>query len=219
MLDANGAPVPRATVRLPVLGGFTFVFANDSGVFRFPDLTLGEYLIQAPGPSRESLISFMEANGYRPAQRVHRRATSPPISGTSRTPTFGDRNAMLAAYQDAVRTFLNVDESLLVGLPMADLGRVRLEQGPAVPGLDDGGRRRQVPAAGNRVRAAPLDGDGRPIAALTRITGLAVSQTGLPTVAELGRVTTPMPATGTFSFSGIPRFDLATFQTAGVRGG
>ena len=29
-------------------------------------MTLGDYLIQAPGPSRESLISFMEANGYDP---------------------------------------------------------------------------------------------------------------------------------------------------------
>jgi hypothetical protein len=42
VLDAAGAPVPRVTVRLPQLGGYQFVFANDSGVFRFPDMPLGE---------------------------------------------------------------------------------------------------------------------------------------------------------------------------------
>ncbi len=35
---------------------------------------------------------------------------------------------------------------------------------------------------------------------------------------ELSRLNTD-PATGVFSFASIPRFDLATFQTAGVRGG
>ena len=68
------------------------------------------------------------------------------------------------------------------------------------------------------VAGRTVDGDGRPIGALTRITGLSVSRTGAPTVAELARVTTSA-STGAFAFAGIPRFDLATFQSAGVRGG
>ncbi len=216
VLDASGAPVPRATVRLPVLGGFTFVFANDSGVFRFPDLTLGEYLIQAPGPSRESLISFMEANGYDP-RSAFTAGDIPAELDAEATPSFGDRNAVLAAYQDAVRTFLNVDESLLVGLPMADLGgfgwnRVRLFQDSTTAVADV----RFLPRG--TVSGRTVDGDGRPIGALTRVTGLSVTRAGAPTVAELGRVTTDA-ATGAFTFAGIPRFDLATFQSAGVRGG
>ncbi len=216
VLDANGVPVPRATVRLPVLGGFTFVFANDSGVFRFPDLTLGEYLIQAPGPSRESLISFMEANGYDP-RSAFTAGDIPADLDVEATPSFGDRNAVLAAYQDAVRTFLNVDESLLVGLPMADFGgfgwnRVRLFQDSTTAVADV----RFLPKG--TVSGRTVDADGRAIGALTRITGLSVARTGAPTVAELGRVTTDA-ATGAFTFGGIPRFDLATFQAAGVRGG
>ena len=163
VLDANGTPVPRATVRIPSLGGFTFVFANDSGVFRFPDMPLGDYLIQAPGPSSESLISFMEANGYDPAARS-RPATYRPTLARRPTPSFGDKNAVLAAYQDAVRTFLNVDESLLVGLPMADFGgfgwnRTRLFQDSTTAVADirflrAGHRRRAGPSTATAVRSA-----------------------------------------------------------------
>jgi hypothetical protein len=216
VLDASGNPVPRATVRLPVLGGYTFVFANDSGVFRFPDLQLGEHLIQAPGPSRESLIEFMESNGYDP-RSAFTAGDIPAELGGEPEPSFGDRNAILAAYQDALRTFLNVDESILTGLPMANLGgfgwnKVRLFQDSTTIVADV-----RFLAQGT-VSGRTVDSEARPTAALTRVTGLAVSRTGFPTIAELGRLTTPA-GTGTFSFGGIPRFDLATFQTAGVRGG
>src|SRR5262249_30213073 len=53
VFDANGQPVPKATVRIVTDSGFFFVFANNSGFYRFPDMQLGTYLIQAPGPSQE----------------------------------------------------------------------------------------------------------------------------------------------------------------------
>ena len=216
VLDANGAPVPRATVRLPVIGGYTFVFANDSGVYRFPDLGLGEYLIQAPGPSRESLIEFLSENGYDP-RIAFTAGDIPPELGGSSSGSAGDRNAILAAYQAAVRAFLNVDETLVTGLPMANLGgfgwnKVRLFQDSTTAVADV-----KFLSQGT-VSGRTTDADNRPTGALTRVTGLTVSQTGAPTVKELGRLTTS-PITGAFSFSGIPRFDLATFQTAGIRGG
>ena len=66
VLDAAGAPVPFASVRIPALGGYTFVIANSQGVYSFPDLPLGDYLLQSPGPPKEALIGFMEANGIDP---------------------------------------------------------------------------------------------------------------------------------------------------------
>ena len=122
VLDANGTPVPRATVRIPSLGGFTFVFANDSGVFRFPDLPLGDYLIQAPGPSQGVADLVHGGQRLRPEQRIHRRRRTGRHWRVERRRRSATSNAVLAAYQDAVRTFLNVDESLLVGLPMANFG-------------------------------------------------------------------------------------------------
>ena len=159
VLDANGNPVPRATVRIPSLGGFTFVIANNSGVFTFPDMPLGDYLIQAPGPSQESLISFMEANGYDPTS-AFTTGDVPAGTGESTTPSFGDKNAVLAAYQDAVRTFFSVDESLLVGLPMANFGgfgwnKVRLFQDSTTAVADI-----RFLAQGT-VAGRTVDGDGR----------------------------------------------------------
>ena len=216
VLDANGNPVPRATVRLPVLGGYTFVFANNAGVYTFPDLQLGEHLIQAPGPSQETLISFMEANGYDPSS-AFTTGDAPPGLGEQSRPSFGDRNAVLAAYQEAVQQFFSIDESLLNGLPMANLGgygwnKVRLFQ-DSTTAVADIRFLSQGTVAGKTVDAA-----GNPIGALTRITSLGVSQSGFPTIVELHRTTTDA-GTGAFSFGGVARFDLATFQTAGVRGG
>ncbi len=216
VLDANGTPVPRASVRLPALGGYTFVFANDSGVFRFPDMPLGEYLIQAPGPTRESLIEFLRANGYDP-RIAFTAGDIPPELGGDSTPSYGSRNSVLAAYEAAVRTFLSVDESLLSGLPMASLGgfgwtKVQLFQDSTTIASDV-----RFLAQGT-VAGRTEDALGRPIGAVTRITALGVGKSGFPTVVELGRGTTDA-ATGAFSFAAVPRFDLTTFQRAGVRGG
>ena len=63
-----------------------------------------------------------------------------------------------------------------------------------------------------------VDSANRPAGAAVRVSGLKVGNTGFPLVGELSRLNTD-PATGAFSFASIPRFDLATFQTAGVRGG
>jgi hypothetical protein len=213
VLDANGTPMPRVSVRIPQIGGFTFVFTNSDGVYTFPDLALGSYLIQAPGPSVDSLIGYMEANGMDPESAF----TSGDGTGASAPPpTAGDANAVLAAYQEAVKSFVTADETL-AGLPMAALGgfgwnRVQLFQDSTIAVAD------VKFLSQGRVAGRTEDSNARPTGALVRIIGLSVSPTGAPTQAELGR-TKSDAATGAFAFSAIPRFDLATFQAAGVRGG
>jgi len=214
VLDANGTPMPRVSVRLPVQGGYTFVFTNNQGVFTFPNLTLGSHLIQAPGPSVDSLISFLESNGY-DLSTAFTSGDAPPSSGGG-PPSAGDANAVLAAYQQAVRTFLSVDESIL-GLPIAGLGgfgwnRAELFQDSTTVVAD-------VRFLGQgQVEGRTEDATGRPTGAVVRVLGLSVSLAGSPALAELGRMNSDA-ATGAFAFTGIPRFDLTTFQATGIRGG
>jgi hypothetical protein len=215
VLDANGNPVPRASVRIPQVGGYTFVIANNQGVFTFPDLPLGDYLLQAPGPSAESLISFMQANGIDPTT-AFTSGDAPAGIGPAPPPDSSNANAVLAAYQQAVQTFMTVDESIL-GLPMASIGgfgwnKVQLFQDATTSTADI----RFLPQGTASGRTE--DGLGRPTGALTRVTALSVSETGAATVDELERKNSDA-ATGAFSFSGIARFDLATFQATGIRGG
>ena len=213
VLDANGSPVPGASVRIPAIDGFSFVIANSHGVFTFPDMPLGEYLIQAPGPSKESLIDFMNANGIDPASAF----TSGDAPGASTPPSAGDTNAALAAYQKAVQTFFSVDPSLLTGLPMASVGgfgwnKIKLFQDSTTTVADI-----KFLAQGT-VSGRTVDGSGRPTGAAVRVSSLNVSTTGFPGFGELSRLNTD-PSTGAFAFGGVALFDLATFQTAGVRAG
>src|SRR5213075_804625 len=95
VLDANGTPVPKATVRLPTPDGFTFVFANNAGIFNFPDLPLGDYLIEAPGPPQDGLIEFMRRLGLDPATAFTSGDCPPTVCEPTPKPDFGDENAAL----------------------------------------------------------------------------------------------------------------------------
>jgi hypothetical protein len=213
VLDANGNPVPFASVRIPEVGGFTFVIANSQGVYTFPDLPLGEYLLQAPGPPKEALIAYMEANGIDPNIAFTSGdgpGGAPPISSS-------DAAAVIRAYQEAVQRFFSVDESLITGLPMADLGgfgytKAKLFQDATTVIRDI----RFLPVG--YVAGVTQDANGLPTGALTRIRGLKVGVTGSPLFFELERKNSD-PQTGAFRYDNVPRFDLETFQTAGVRGG
>ncbi len=216
VLDANGNPVPGASVRIPAIDGFSFVIANKQGVFTFPDLTLGDYLLQAPGPSQESLISFMQANGIDP-RTAFTSGDAPDDLTDPTAPPAGDANQVLAAYQHAVQNFFSVDESLLTGLPMATLGgfgwnKVQLFQDATTVAADI-----KFLSQGT-VSGRTVDSAARPIGAAVRVSALTVSATGFAGFGELSRLNTD-PASGAFTFGGVARFDLATFQAAAVRAG
>src|SRR5262249_47600224 len=126
-------------------------------------------------------------------------------------------NAALAAYQRAVETLFSVpQEEFFSATPSPGAGfgwtKVRLFQ-DSVTETSDVKLLQQGTVSGTT-----LAGNGQPTAAVVRVSSLVPSATGFPTVAELGRVTTD-PVAGTFSFSGIARFDLDTFSAAGVRAG
>lgn len=213
VLDANGNPVPFASVRIPEQGGFTFVIANSQGVYTFPDLPLGEYLFQAPGPSKDALVEWMESKGMDPNVAFTSGDGpngAPPIDSS-------DAGAVIRAYQEAVQRFFSIDESLLTGLPMANLGgfgytKAKLFQDATTEIRDI----RFLPVG--HVAGVTLDANGLPTGALTRIRGLKVGMTGSPLFFELERKNSDAQ-TGAFRYDNVPRFDLETFQTAGVRGG
>ncbi len=213
VLDAQGNPMARVSVRIPRLGGYEFVFTNNQGVYTLPDQRMGDYLIQAPGPSVDSLIAFLEYHGYDPnvAFTSGDGPGAPPEA-----PSSGNANAVVAAYQNAVQHFMSVDESIL-GLPDEDRGgfgwtKVRLFQDNVAQVSDI----RFLPQ-GN-VSGRTLDAAGNPTGAKVRISALKVGTNGGPLFGEITRLDSDA-ATGEFSFGRIPRFDLLTFQTAGVRGG
>jgi hypothetical protein len=214
VLDAAGNPVPRATVRIPAEGGFTFVFANNQGAFTFPDLPLGDHLLQAPGPSQESLIEWMRENGIDP-RRAFTTGDVPPELGGDPEPSGGDVNRVIQAYKEALKIFLNVNEAALTGLPIEDLGgfgwnKVRLFQDDTVQVADIRFLEQGL------VGGTTVDSQMRPTGALTRIRALKVGIKGHPLFGEIARRNSDA-ATGQFLYTGIPRFDLATFQATGIR--
>ena len=116
-----------------------------------------------------------------------------------------------------MQTFYSVDPSLLTGLPMASVGgfgwnKIKLFQDSTSVVADI-----KFLAQGT-VSGRTVDGGGRPTGAVVRVSSLNVSATGFPGFGELSRLNTD-PSAGTFTFGGVALFDLATFETAGVRAG
>ena len=216
VLDASGHPVPRATVTLPKPGsGFYFVFANDSGAFRFPDLPLDDWLIQAPGPSRGELIAFMKSRGIDP-RLAFTSGDVPPDLG----PPLIDPNApesVLSAYQDALRTYLRLDDPTIVGFKPAEgagygWNRVRLFQDSVTVHVDV----RFLPQG--TAAGFTQSGAGAAMGALVRVQGIKPGRYFEPAFDEIVRRDSDAQ-TGAFLFAGLPRFDLATFQATGIRAG
>jgi len=218
VLDANGQPVPDVTVRLPQDGGYTFVFANHNGVFRLPNLPLGSYLIQAPGPPLAALIDYMKSHGIDPCSAF--TAGEPPPDLHCGTDPFAgvdlnDTNAVLEVYKNAVETFIGLNDPQFVGFPEPPAGgfgwtKVQLLQdsvtGPpaTIQYLPQG-----------TVSGMTVDSNSLPTGAVVRIKGVTFGKKGEPLFQELQRVNTN-PQDGVFSLSGIPLFDLATFQATGI---
>ena len=214
--DAAGNPVPRVTVRLPSADGYTFVFSDLQGFFRFPDLHLGDHLIQAPGPPWESLVEYMKFIGTDP-RAAFTSGDIPPSLGGDAAPIGGDVNAALDAYAEAVSMFVTGVNPALLGFPPPPAGgfgwnKVQLFQDSATYVADV----EYLPQG--TVSGTTVDANDLPTGALVRVKSIIPDDVGFATFKELARLNTD-PATGEFSFGGIARFDLLTFQAAGVDAG
>ena len=111
--DANGTPVPGVTVRIVRNDGFQFVFANNNGQFRFPDMPLGSYLLQAPGPSQESLLDFMEERMIDPLSAYTAIPPDiPPEVLADQEVDITNVDEVLAAYLEAVETLFSLGSSV-----------------------------------------------------------------------------------------------------------
>ncbi len=220
--DANGDIVPGGTVRIVMKDGYEFVFANDQGEYRFPDRPLGQYLIQAPGPSQEALVVYMIREYINPYDAY--TAISPDIPDDLNfeipgdVPTFSSENEAIEAYANEVETIFNLSESILSDPSEPDLSggfrwtRVKLFQ-DSVTIFADINYLRQGTVSG-----VTRDNGGLATASNVRIISLSVSNSGAAVRKELGRLITD-PVTGEFSFSGIVLFDQDTFLNSGIRSG
>jgi hypothetical protein len=85
-------------VRIVRDSGYSFVFANNQGFFRFPDIPLDNYLLQAPGPSQESLIEWMRKQGIDPRSAFTAIPPDlPPELASTQVIDFSDENEALAS--------------------------------------------------------------------------------------------------------------------------
>ncbi|MBI3860214.1 MAG: carboxypeptidase regulatory-like domain-containing protein, partial [Thaumarchaeota archaeon] len=211
VLDASGNPVPRASVRIPRSNGFFFVIANLQGVFRFPEIHLSDYLLQAPGPDWPGLVQAMIDQGMDPRSAFTAGDIPENLGGP--LPSTSDPNAVLDAYARAVQTFFSstsIPEPLPIPAGGFGWNKVRLFEDSVTVTADI----KYLPQG--TVSGMTVDGNGSQTGAVVRALWLRPdSGTGRPIFAESGRLNSD-PQTGAFSFSGVTRFDLPTFQAVGI---
>ena len=215
--DNTGAPVPNATVRLPNERGtgFILIVANAAGLYKVPDLPLGDYLIEAE-PFNEDIICALASTDLQNTISPFTLGDMPAKLCGGITPTGNNQaDAAQALYKNALITYvLGVAGRLDRLLPPAGFGytRVRLFQDSSLVTANI-----RFLSSGT-VSGVTQDSAGLPTGAKVRITYTTLEpKSGLPKPNFLE--STSDPASGAFSFSGIPLFDLTTFQTSGLRFG
>ena len=216
VFDAAGNPVGNVSVRIPQDEGYIFVFADANGFYKFPDMELGDYLIEAPGPPKPALIEFMVTNGISPASAFTMGDAPPDLPGTLEEQARNPDTA-LAAYQLAVETFFGLHDPRFVGIappPAGGFGwnKVKLLQDSTIATADIHYLRTGT------VSGTVLDGSGVEAGALVRIKAWGVGGTGAPILKELARLKTEA-GDGRFIFPGVLVGDLATFQATGIPAG
>jgi hypothetical protein len=175
VLDAAGQPIPNTRIAIPQDGGFLYVDADAQGNYLFENLPLGNYTVSAPAPA------------------TAKTDTSGLISRIKN----GNEAEIEAALGEAFRIFAGLTDPFLTGEPF----------NPATWGFNrtqltfDG----QTAVADIRhlrpgtVGGMVLNGQGVPIGAKVRLTGIGPQANGEPTVIIRGEMNSD-PALGTFSF-------------------
>ncbi len=183
VFDAQGNPQPNIRVAIPDPqgGGFFWTVADASGNYSFDDIALGNYTVSAP------------ANAVAP--QINASQLSAQLSS-------GNENQILNAFQQAVTVFVGSEDPLING---DDLNFAPSAWGYNSANLNFDGQSVNadihfIPQGS--VSGTVLNGQGIPIGAEVRLTGLGPDSTGAPVTAIRGDVTSD-PATGRFGFTNV----------------
>lgn len=180
VVNANGQPMPRVRVAIPLDGGFYWTDADAQGNYFFENLGLGNYTVSAP------------ANAVAP------QLNESELLAQVRS---GDEEQILAAFEEAVRVFVGADDPLITG----EHQNFR----PSTWGYTSARIRFDGESVNADVRyivqgtisGKVLNHQGVPIGVRVRLTGLGPTPTGAPATTLRGERDTD-PATGAFSFPG-----------------
>ncbi|MBI1176201.1 hypothetical protein GC207_02040, partial [bacterium] len=180
VLDANGNPIGGIRVAIPVDGGFFWTDADSQGNYLFENLPLADYTLSAPA-----------------------NATAPQldVAGLSAKIHSGDEDAILAAFEEAIRVFVGADDPLITGAQRnfrpVTWGYVRTQLQYDGQSVEANIRMLREGTIAGKV----LNHQGVPIGAKVRLTGLGPDYTGAPKITIRGDSESD-PATGLFVFPG-----------------
>jgi len=177
--DADGRPVPNVQVAIPLDGGFQWVKADGQGNYAFENMALDGYTLSAPSPA----------------------AGNSDVSGLEQQIASGDTAEIAAALNEAYKIFTGAADPNLNGQAESfnpgSWGYTHaslLADGETVVAnityLPNG-----------TVSGVTLNGQGTPIGARVRLTGLGPNPVGAPTILTIGERNSD-PATGLFQFTG-----------------
>ncbi|MGH7972597.1 MAG: hypothetical protein ACREIC_28110, partial [Limisphaerales bacterium] len=181
VFDAQGNIQPGIRVAIPQFGGFYWTDADTDGNYVFENLGLGTYTLSAP------------ANAVAP--QLNENELMSQISS-------GSEDQIMAAFNEAVTVFVGANDPLVNG--------DQLKFRPSSWGFTHA----SIPYDGANVNAdikfivqgtvtgTVLNGQGVPIGAEVRLTGLGPDVSGSPVMTIRGDATSD-PATGAFGFTNV----------------
>ena len=179
ILDAAGRPVPNVTVAMPMEDGFRWVVADGEGNYQFDNVSLGGWTVSAPGPG----------------------TSSADVSGALNTlKNSASEEELQTAIGQAYAVFTGVNDPYLNGSgasynPLTwgfTKGNLAYDGQTAVADIR---YLRQGTASGK-----VINGQGVPIGARVRLTGIGPLANGMPSIILRGERNTD-PALGTFEFA------------------
>ncbi|MGO9201638.1 MAG: LamG-like jellyroll fold domain-containing protein [Limisphaerales bacterium] len=181
VFDAQGKVQPNVEVAIPQQGGFYWTTADANGNYSFANLALGNYTLSAPG-----------------------NAVSPQLNSSelSSNLSSGNEDQIMAAFNQAVTVFVGAGDPLVNG---DQLNFRPSSWGYTTASLlydGDNVNANITYIVQGSVSGTVLNGQGVPIAAAVRLTGIGPDVTGAPVTTIRGD-TTSDPATGAFGFTNV----------------
>ncbi|MEI7731986.1 MAG: Ig-like domain-containing protein [Verrucomicrobiota bacterium] len=178
VLDTGGNPIPNTKVSLPVDGGFLWVNADNRGFYKFENMGLGNYTVSAPSPP----VAETDVSGI-----------------MDKLKNGGSEEEIMAAIGDAFGIFTGATDPYLNG----EADRFSpVGWGFSTASINFDGQTVQADIRALRsgtISGTVLNGQGVPIGARVRLTGIGPLANGMPSTVIRGERNSD-PALGTFEF-------------------